>query len=73
MKFSIKDFFSKCNQSRNLDADLVTFTGEILNGKLRFLCSEIINTQEKVLKEILKFIQICNKFLGLAKIYSSER
>ena len=31
MKFSIKDFFSKC--------DLVTFTEEILNGKLHFLCS----------------------------------
>ena len=30
MKFFIKDFFSK---------NLVTFTGEILNGKLRFLCS----------------------------------
>ena len=31
MKFSIKDFFSK--------ADLVTFTEEILNAKLHFLCS----------------------------------
>ena len=30
MKFSIKDFFSKY--------DLVTFTEEILNGKLHFLC-----------------------------------
>ena len=28
MKFSIKDFFSKC--------DLVTFTSENLNGKLHF-------------------------------------
>ena len=32
MKFSIKDFFSKCDQS--------TFTEEILNGKLHFLSSE---------------------------------
>ena len=31
MKFSIKDFFIKC--------DLVTFTEEILNGKLHFLCN----------------------------------
>ena len=31
MKFPIKDFFSKT-------ADLVTFTEEILNGKLQFLC-----------------------------------
>ena len=30
MKFSIKDFF----------IDLVTFTEEILNGQLHFLCSD---------------------------------
>ena len=30
MKFSIKDFFSKCDQVRRT-ADLVTFTEEILN------------------------------------------
>ena len=34
MKFSIKDFFSKCET-----ADLVTLTEEIPNGKLPFLCS----------------------------------
>ena len=33
MTFSIKDF-------RMEAADLVTFTGEILNGKLYFLCCE---------------------------------
>ena len=33
MKFSIKDFISKCN------TNLQTFTEEILNGKLHFLCS----------------------------------
>ena len=32
MKFSIKDFFSKCDQ-------IYKFTEEILNGKLHFLCS----------------------------------
>ena len=31
-KFSIKDFFNKCDQ-------MVIFTEEILNGKLDFLCS----------------------------------
>ena len=30
MNFSIKDFFSKC------ETDLITFTEEILNGKLLF-------------------------------------
>ena len=34
MKFSIKDFFSKCDQ---VVADLVTFNEEILNWKLHFL------------------------------------
>ena len=38
MNFSIKDYFGKC--------DLVTFTAEILNGKLRFLCSDITNGGE---------------------------
>ena len=38
MKFSIKDFSSKCDQIRRKLEN--TFTGEILNGKLHFLCSE---------------------------------
>ena len=36
MKFTFKDFFSKCNQISNSPADLVTFTEEILSGKLYF-------------------------------------
>ena len=40
MKFSIKDFFRKCDQIRRCPADFVTFTEEILNRKLYFLCSE---------------------------------
>ena len=46
MKFFNKDFFSKCDQIRRFlriwrqkSADLVTFTEDILNGKLQFLCS----------------------------------
>ena len=39
MTFSIKDFFTKCDQIRKT-ADFVTFTEEILNGKLHFQCSE---------------------------------
>ena len=43
MKFSIKDFFSKCDQIHGFDqtADLVTFTEEILKEKLHFLCSVV--------------------------------
>ena len=38
IKFSIKDFFTKCDQIR-MTADVVTFTEEILNKKLHFLSS----------------------------------
>ena len=33
----MNDFFNKCDQET---ADLVTFTEEIIDGKLQFLCSE---------------------------------
>ena len=37
MKSSIKDFFSKCDQIPQFPTDLITFTEEILNGKLHFV------------------------------------
>ena len=37
MKFSIKDFFSKCDQIRRKLRIFVTFTEEIFNEKLHFL------------------------------------
>ena len=38
----MRDFFSKCVRPNPQEtADLVTFTEEILNGKLHFLCSDI--------------------------------
>ena len=57
MKFSIQDFLSKCDQIRiclQLPADLVTFTEEILNGKLDFLCS-VFEGWDYLAKEILLF------------------
>ena len=39
MKFSIKCFFSKCDQNLQFSADLFTFTEEILNGKAHFYCT----------------------------------
>ena len=39
VKFSIKDFFSKCDQIRRKLWFLVTFTEKIFNGKPHFLCS----------------------------------
>ena len=38
MKFSAKDFFSKCDQICSI-GDLATFAEEIFNGKLHFLCN----------------------------------
>ena len=46
MKFSIKDFFSKCNQTAHLlciFTEEITIFEEILNGKLHFLCSVMLN------------------------------
>ena len=43
MKFSIEDFFAKCDQIRSScgfgHLDLVTFTEGICDGELHFLCS----------------------------------
>ena len=36
MKFSVKDFFSKCEQNPQFSADLLTFTKEILNEHFIF-------------------------------------
>ena len=41
--FCMKDFFSKCDQILWTPVDLVTFTEEIFNGKLQFLCSVTID------------------------------
>ena len=63
MKFSIKDFFSKCDQIRSfvnvtksaVSADLVTFTEEILRGKLHFLCSDVWNLLIPLNRAAIKF------------------
>ena len=43
MKFSIKDFFSKCDQI----ADFVPFTEEILNENLIFLCNVLCDSKSQ--------------------------
>ena len=48
IKFSIKDFFSKCDQMQQFPADLVTFTEETLNGKFHFLCSVVLSKSGSV-------------------------
>ena len=37
---SIKDCFSKCEQTYSSSADLFWFTKEVFNTKLHFLCSD---------------------------------
>ena len=48
MKFSIEDYFSKT-------ANLVTFTEEILNGKLHFLCS-VCSFRRNIILQPAKFL-----------------
>ena len=47
MKFSIKNFFSKCDQICSFQ-QLVTFTEEILNGKLHFFVQCLMFSQSIV-------------------------
>ena len=49
MKFSIKNFFSKCDQIRRKLQIFVSFTEEILNEKLHFLCS--VNASSLIQKQ----------------------
>ena len=59
MKFSNKDFSSKCDQISKT-ADLVTFTGEILNGKLHFLWSHISDIKSDEMNYfVLSVIKSC--------------
>ena len=52
MKFSIKDFFGKYDQIRSFQ---VTFTEEILNGKLHFSCSDIkFKTNKNILHDSIE-------------------
>ena len=57
----MKDFFSKC-------ADLVTFTEEILNGKLHFLCRVIFKPYMHNLRKKRKFIVFNNLVHDLDKV-----
>ena len=56
MKFSIKDFFSKCDQIRK-NCGFGHIVEKILNEKLHFLCSEcsLLNQNDSVIEETLLF------------------
>ena len=65
MKFSIEDFFSKCDQIPFFGS---TFTEEILNGKLHFCAVNLITSTALLPEEILCIEYIIKKifihFLG---------
>ena len=46
MKFSITDFFSKCDQIRRNPR--ITVTEEIFNGKHQFLCSDCVKYESEI-------------------------
>ena len=66
MKFSIKDFFRKCDQIRRT-ADLVTFTEEILNGKINLLYREKYKEDYQRVCKLLKPQNIYRRFASLMK------
>ena len=59
IKFSIKDFFTKCDQIRSLQwfpVDLVRFTEEIVNGKLIFYAVYNLSIFGILVKEAIFYI-----------------
>ena len=52
MKFSIKDFFSKCDQIRSILWDLVTFTEEILMKNFIFCASIVVQIEFNIVNEV---------------------
>ena len=60
MKFYIKDFFSKCDQIRSFQS-AVTFSEEILNGKLHVLCSVLLS------KRFPTWLKRQNKSLNISR------
>ena len=67
MKFSIKDFFSKCDQIPQFFADLVTFTEEIFNEKFQFLCSvalQILHLQSWRIKQLKTSLILIRNYLA---------
>ena len=57
----------KNHYTKNETADLVTFTGEILNGKLHFLCSEFYSylTTEYITDADNKHVRRVGKDFGI--------
>ena len=88
MKFSIKDFFSKCEQTMQFPLDLVTFTEEILYRKLHFfiqynfyycpttfICNDItvfLPTSKKSSRLSITFKKVFLKFQQPPEVFCKE-
>ena len=80
IKFSINIFFSKCDQIRT--TDLVTFTEQIFNRKLHFLCSVpakfrfgkdvFLKTSWRRLEEVLKKTSCKQVFTRLEDVWKTS-
>ena len=73
MKFSRKEFFSKCDQICILSLIWSSFTEEVFNGKLHFLCSGHCTVFYSDITEVdlMFFLLISNKFrTSLLRNYS---
>ena len=67
-KWSFPLRISLSNMTKSVEtADLVTFTEEILNGNLIFLCTVTVNNQDARLMSVLV---CCNKFIISWTIYT---
>ena len=65
-KFSISDYFSRCDQSK-----FPVVTEEIRNGKLHFLCNVIIyNAKQKMKFSIMDFFSKCDQIHSFSRISS---
>ena len=64
MRFSVKDFFSKCDQIRSILWMLQLLNEEILNGKLHFLWSVPTVQPIHISKQIAQETFLILKFYG---------
>ena len=58
MKLSIKDFLQQMRPNMRFPVDLGSFTEEILNGKLHFLCSMNYSARKIVIQKFKDKVHI---------------
>ena len=69
MRFFFKDFFSKSDQIHSFYS-FVTFTEEIFNGKLHFLCCDLVL---KKLRKLMDLLRVTGKNVCVINILQNSR